>query len=67
MTASHTHFIAVQVDGSYRMKTLVPVLKQLIEDVSKAESSVGIGLVSMLGFEDTAKLLKVVSPLVFGN
>lgn len=59
MTDKRTHFLAVQVDGSHRMNTLVPVIKKLVEDVRQGDGSVGIGLVSMLGFEDTAKLLKV--------
>ena len=55
---SRRHFIAVQLDGAYRLKALVPVLETLVAQVQR-DPSVGIGLVSMLGFEDTAKTLKV--------
>ncbi len=58
MAKKRTHFIAVQLDGAYRLRTLVPVLKRLVEEC-KRDRAVGIGLVSMLGFEDTAKTLKV--------
>jgi hypothetical protein len=58
MANKRTHFIAVQLDGAYRLKTLVPVLENLVEGV-KGDESLGIGLVSMLGFEDTAKTLRV--------
>lgn len=61
MAKKRTHFIAVQLDGAYRLKTLVPVLKRLVEEC-KRDKAVGIGLVSMLGFEDSAKTLKVSSP-----
>jgi len=62
MANKRTHFIAVQLDGAYRLKTLVPVLENLVEGV-KGDGQVGIGLVSMLGFEDTAKTLRV-SPFI---
>ena len=58
MAKKRTHFIAVQLDGAYRLKTLVPVLKRLVQEC-KRDKAVGIGLVSMLGFEDSAKTLKV--------
>lgn len=58
MAKKRTHFIAVQLDGIHRLKTMVPVLKQLVEEC-KRDKAVGIGLVSMLGFEDSAKMLKV--------
>lgn len=61
MAKKRTHFIAVQLDGAYRLKALVPLLKRLVEECKK-DKAVGIGLVSMLGFEDSAKTLKV--PLV---
>ena len=51
--------MAVQIDGTYRMSTLVPILKRLVQEVGSSNGSVGIGLVSMIGFEDTAKLLRV--------
>ena len=41
------------------MSTLVPILKRLVQEVGSSNGSVGIGLVSMIGFEDTAKLLRV--------
>ena len=55
---SRRHFIAVQLDGAYRLKALVPVLESLVAQVQR-DPAIGIGLVSMLGFEDTAKTLKV--------
>lgn len=62
MAKKRTHFIAVQLDGAYRLKTLVPVLKALVEECKK-DKAVGIGLVSMLGFEDSAKTLRVLTSL----
>lgn len=51
------HFIAVQMDGAHRLSSVAPLLDSLVKEVQR-DPTVGIGLVSMLGFEDTAKALK---------
>lgn len=48
----------VQLDGAYRLATLKPVLQKLVESAAQNQD-VGIGIVSMLGFQETAKSLKV--------
>ncbi len=49
--------MAVQLDGEYRMQAVTPLLRAVIEAVAD-RPDIGIGLISMLGFEDTARLLR---------
>ena len=56
------HFVAVQLDGEYRMQAVTPLLHAVIEAVAD-RPDIGIGLISMLGFEDTARLLRASPPL----
>lgn len=53
-------FMAVALDGQFRISAVAPLLKKLIQMRNDTNASdLGIGIVSMLGFSATSKALQV--------
>ena len=53
-------FTAVALDGQFRISAVAPLLNKLIQMRNDADASdMGIGIVSMLGFNATSKALQV--------
>jgi hypothetical protein len=53
-------FVAVALDGAFRVPAVAPLLARLVEARKRAHADgVGLGLVSMLSFEATVKALQV--------
>ena len=53
-------FVAVALDGAFRAPAVAPLLQRLVQARAEAQADgVGLGVVSMLSFEDTVKALQV--------
>jgi hypothetical protein len=58
-------FVAVALDGAFRVPAVAPLLARLVDARARARADgVGLGLVSMLSFEATVKALQVGAAVV---
>lgn len=57
--AEREHHIVLQYDGEVQTKAFVALAQQVAPIVQGSNGSLGVGIVSILGFEDTYRLLQV--------
>ena len=53
------HFVVVPLDGDFRVKDMAPSIQALKQAAANSNGAVGVGLVSMMGFEHTRNELAV--------
>ena len=57
------HFVVVPLDGDFRVRDMAPSIQALKKAAADSGGAVGVGIVSMMGFEHTRNELAV-SPSV---
>ena len=53
------HFVVVPLDGAFRVKDMAPSIQAIKKAAEGSNGAVGVGLVSMMGFEHTRNELSV--------
>ena len=53
------HFVVVPLDGPFRVKHMAPSIQALKKAAAASNGAVGVGLLSMMGFEHTRNELSV--------
>lgn len=53
------HFVVVPLDGDFRVKDMAPSIQAVKKAAANSNGAVGVGLVSMMGFEHTRNELAV--------
>ena len=53
------HFVVVPLDGAFRVKDMAPSIQAVKKAAAASNGAVGVGLVSMMGFEHTRNELSV--------
>ena len=53
------HFVVVPLDGPFRVKDMAPSIQVLKKAAAASDGAVGVGLLSMMGFEHTRNELSV--------
>ena len=53
------HFVVVPLDGDFRVKDMAPSIQAVKLAAANSNGAVGVGLVSMMGFEHTRNELAV--------
>ena len=53
------HFVVVPLDGDFRVKDMAPSIQAVKQAAANSNGAVGVGLVSMMGFEHTRNELAV--------
>lgn len=53
------HFVVVPLDGVFRVKDMAPSIQAVKKAAAASNGAVGVGLVSMMGFEHTRNELSV--------
>lgn len=59
MGHNRKHFVAVPLDGPFRVKDMAPSIQALKKAAAGSNGAVGVGLLSMMGFEHTRNELSV--------
>lgn len=53
------HFVVVPLDGAFRVRDMAPSIQAVKKAAAASNGDVGVGLVSMMGFEHTRNELSV--------
>ena len=53
------HFVVIPLDGPFRVKDMAPSIQALKKAAAASNGAVGVGLLSMMGFEHTRNELSV--------
>ena len=53
------HFVVVPLDGDFRVKDMAPSIQAVKQAAANSNGAVGVGIVSMMGFEHTRNELSV--------
>lgn len=56
------HFVVVPLDGAFRVKDIAPSIQSLKKAASASGGAVGVGIISMMGYEHTRNELSVSQP-----
>lgn len=59
------HFMVVPLDGPFRVKDMAPSIQALKKAAAGSNGAVGVGLLSMMGFEHTRNELSVSLPTLW--